>query len=59
VGILTETPGMYDNLSAEYNLLIYAHLYEVKNYQEQVEKYLRMLGLWERRFDAAGTFSKA
>ena len=24
----------------------------------QIEKYLKMLGLWERRFDAAGTFSK-
>ena len=26
VGILTETPGMYDNLSAEFNLEIYAKL---------------------------------
>src|SRR5512147_2402480 len=58
VGILTETPGMYDNLSAEYNLKIYANLYEVKDVDGQVEKYLRMLGLWERRFDEAGTFSK-
>jgi ABC-2 type transport system ATP-binding protein len=58
VGILTETPGMYDNLSAEYNLEIYAHLYEVKDIKGQVEKYLHMLGLWDRRNDAAGTFSK-
>jgi len=58
VGILTETPGMYDNLSAEYNLRIYASLYEVKDIKGQVEKYLRMLGLWERRFDEAGSFSK-
>lgn len=58
VGILTETPGMYDNLSAEYNLTIYANLYEVKDPKGQVEKYLRMLGLWDRRFDPAGTFSK-
>ncbi len=58
VGLLTETPGMYDNLSAEYNLQIYAELYGVKNPKGQVEKYLRMLGLWERRFDSAGTFSK-
>ena len=57
-GILTETPGMYDNLSAEYNLRIYANLYEVKDVAGQVEKYLRMLGLWERRYDEAGTFSK-
>ncbi len=58
VGILTETPGMYDNLSAEFNLEIYANLYEVKDPKGQVEKYLRMLGLWDRRMDAAGTFSK-
>lgn len=58
VGILTETPGMYDNLSAQYNLEIYANLYEVKDPKGQVEKYLRMLGLWERRHDPAGTFSK-
>jgi len=58
VGLLTETPGMYDNLSAEYNLRIYANLYEVKDVKGQVEKYLIMLGLWDRRFDNAGTFSK-
>ncbi len=58
VGILTETPGMYDNLSAEYNLRIYAELYEVKDIKGQVEKYLKMLGLFDRRQDAAGTFSK-
>jgi ABC-2 type transport system ATP-binding protein len=58
VGILTETPGLYDNLSAEYNLQIYARLYEVADPDGQVEKYLRMLGLWERRMDEAGTFSK-
>ncbi len=58
VGILTETPGMYDNLSAEYNLEIYANLYEVEDPKGQVEKYLSMLGLWDRRQDEAGTFSK-
>jgi ABC-2 type transport system ATP-binding protein len=58
VGLLTETPGMYDNLSAETNLRIFAELYEVKDISGQVEKYLKMLGLWGRRSDAAGTFSK-
>jgi ABC-2 type transport system ATP-binding protein len=58
VGILTESPGMYDNLSAEFNLTIFARLYEVKDSAGQVEKYLRMLGLWDRRKDEAGTFSK-
>ncbi|HSO27584.1 MAG TPA: ABC transporter ATP-binding protein, partial [Anaerolineales bacterium] len=58
VGVLTETPGMYDNLSAEYNLQIYANLHDLQNGDAQVEKYLRLLGLWERRHDAAGAFSK-
>jgi ABC-2 type transport system ATP-binding protein len=58
VGVLTETPGMYDNLSAEYNLRIFADLYEVQDASGQVEKYLKLLGLYDRRLDPAGTFSK-
>lgn len=58
VGLLTETPGMYDRLSAEKNLTIFANLYGVKDPPGQVQKYLRMLGLWERRQDEAGSFSK-
>jgi ABC-2 type transport system ATP-binding protein len=58
VGILTETPGMYDRLSAEKNLSIFANLYGVKDVPGQVEKYLRLLGLWERRGDEVGSFSK-
>jgi ABC-2 type transport system ATP-binding protein len=58
VGILTEQPGMYDRLSAEKNLTIYAKLYGVSDVRGQVEKYLRLLGLWERRKDPAGSFSK-
>jgi len=58
VGILTETPGLYDRLSAEKNLTIFANLYEVGDAAGQVEKYLRLLGLWERRDDLAGNFSK-
>jgi ABC-2 type transport system ATP-binding protein len=58
VGLLTETPGMYDRLSAEKNLSIFARLYGVADVAGQVEKYLRLLGLWERRRDEAGSFSK-
>jgi ABC-2 type transport system ATP-binding protein len=57
-GLLTETPGMYDNLAAETNLRIFAELYEVADVKGQVEKYLRILGLWDRRADPVGTFSK-
>ncbi len=58
VGILTETPGMYDRLSARRNLAIFARLYEVDKVDFQVEKYLKLLGLWDRRDDAVGEFSK-
>ena len=58
VGVLTETPGMYDRLSAEYNLLIYARLYGVDQPEKAVQKYLSILELWDRRREAVGGFSK-
>jgi ABC-2 type transport system ATP-binding protein len=58
VGILTESPGMYERLSAEKNLTIYANLYDVVDVDKAVGKYLTMLGLWERRHDPVGSFSK-
>jgi ABC-2 type transport system ATP-binding protein len=60
VGILTETPGLYDRLSAEQNLVFFAQLYDVPlgRATAQAERYLRMLGLWERRDDRVGGFSK-
>jgi ABC-2 type transport system ATP-binding protein len=58
VGILTESPGLYGALSAERNLAFYAEMYEVEDIPGQVERYLRMLGLWARRKEPVSTFSK-
>jgi ABC-2 type transport system ATP-binding protein len=58
VGVLTESPGMYERLSAFKNLSIYAKLYDVENVEGQVRKYLQILGLWDRRDDPVGSFSK-
>jgi len=60
VGILTESPGLYERLSARQNLTYFARLYDLTpgRAAEQVERYLRMLELWERRDDPVGTFSK-
>jgi len=58
VGILTEAPGLYERLNALQNLALYAKLYEVEDVAGQVEKYLRLLDLWERRNEPVGGFSK-
>lgn len=58
VGILTETPGLYDRLDAVTNLAFFAKLYGVADVQGQVTKYLKTLGLWERRNETVGSFSK-
>jgi ABC-2 type transport system ATP-binding protein len=58
IGLLTETPGFYDSLSARRNLEYYAGFYANLNIDLQVEKYLKTMGLWERREDKVGTFSK-
>ena len=60
VGFLPENVGLYDSLSAFRNLDFYGKLYEVPNgkRQENIEHLLKLLGIWERREDAVGTFSK-
>ena len=58
VGLLTESPGMYERLSAEKNLRIFAELYDVPDVTKSVNKYLSLFGLWERRGDAVGSYSK-
>jgi ABC-2 type transport system ATP-binding protein len=58
VGLLTESPGMYERLSAEKNLRIFAELYDVPDVTKSVNKYLSLFGLWERRMDAVGSYSK-
>lgn len=58
IGVLTESPGLYGKLSAYRNLEFFARLQGVNDGARQVEKYLTMLGLWERRNEPAGRFSK-
>jgi ABC-2 type transport system ATP-binding protein len=57
-GILTETPGLYEKLSAEANLMYFGRLYDVDDPEAQARKYLEMLGLWDRRDQPVGSFSK-
>ncbi len=60
VGILTEQPGLYERQSAWDNLLFYATLYGLDRAtaQAQTERFLRLMGLWERRAEPVATFSR-
>jgi ABC-2 type transport system ATP-binding protein len=58
VGMLTQTPGLYNRLSAKRNLEYFASFYPSIESQSQVEKYLKLMGLWERHDSKVGTFSK-
>lgn len=60
VGLLPEAPGLYGELSAYRNLEFNAKLYGMpkRKREENIERFLRMLNLWKRRDDPAGTFSK-
>jgi ABC-2 type transport system ATP-binding protein len=58
IGLLTETPGFYEKFSARRNLEFFAGFYSGFDINARVEKYLKLLGLWERRESRVGTFSK-
>jgi ABC-2 type transport system ATP-binding protein len=59
-GLLTESPGMYEKISAYDNLKYYSSFYDIPDDRrdKNIEKYLKMFDLWERRDDLAGTYSK-
>ena len=60
VGLLPESPGLYESLSAHRNLDFYARIYGMKAdaRDARIEELLRMLDLWDRKDDAVATFSK-
>jgi ABC-2 type transport system ATP-binding protein len=58
VGILTETPGLYERLDVHQNLLLFARLYGVPDPRRAVQVWLERVGLWDRRDAAAGSLSK-
>ena len=60
IGFVPDNVGLYEALSAYKNLDIYGRLYGCTEPQrkENIQRFLVMLGLWEKRDVAAGTFSK-
>jgi ABC-2 type transport system ATP-binding protein len=59
-GLLTETPGFYDRMSAWENLIFFSQLYRIPQTirDRRLEHHLRVMNLWERRHSLVGTFSK-
>jgi ABC-2 type transport system ATP-binding protein len=59
-GLLPENPGLYPELSAYKNLDFYARLYGVPEgrRRENIRRMLEMVGLWNKRDEPVGTFSK-
>ena len=60
IGLVPDNVGLYDALSAYDNLDFYGKLYDCTEAQrkENIQRFLKMLGLWEKKDVAAGTFSK-
>ncbi|MCJ7561981.1 MAG: ABC transporter ATP-binding protein [Thermoplasmata archaeon] len=60
VGVLPESPGLYEVLSAYKNLDFYAQLYGVPRdkRESRIEELLRMLDLWDRKNEPVATYSK-
>src|SRR4051794_9001769 len=60
VGILTETPGLYDKLTATANLEFFGRLYglDAVTRATRIERYLRLFSLWERRGAPAAISAK-
>jgi ABC-2 type transport system ATP-binding protein len=60
VGVLPESPGLYESLSANKNLDFFAQLYGVPKdrREKRIEELLKMLDLWDRREEPIATYSK-
>jgi ABC-2 type transport system ATP-binding protein len=60
IGLVPDNVGLYNGLSAYENLDFYGRLYDCseKQRKENIEYYLRMMGLWDKRNQSVGNFSK-
>jgi ABC-2 type transport system ATP-binding protein len=61
IGILTESPSLYERLSAVENLEFFARAYGMSDrgaISQRIREVLEFFQLWERRLDKVATFSK-
>jgi len=60
IGLVPDNVGLYEEQSAYENLDYYGRLYECSEEQREknIEYFLKMMGLWEKREVSIGGFSK-
>jgi ABC-2 type transport system ATP-binding protein len=60
IGLVPDNVGLSENLTAYDNLDFYGKIYDCSaaKRKENIQRFLDMLGLWEKRNVLAGTFSK-
>jgi heme exporter protein A len=58
LGVVSHLPLLYNDLTAEENLLFYARMYGIQNSGERITEVLEMVGLAKRRLDLVRTFSR-
>jgi len=60
IGLLPETPGLYESLSAYRNLDFFAQLYGISREERErrIKDLLTALAVWDRRDDPVAKFSK-
>ena len=60
IGLIPDNVGLYNELTAYENLDFYGKLYECseKQRKENIEYFLRMMDLWDKRNQDVGSFSK-
>jgi ABC-2 type transport system ATP-binding protein len=60
IGLVPDNVGLSENLTAYDNIDFYGKIFDCSDAQrkENNKRFLEMLGLWDKRNDLAGTFSK-
>jgi heme exporter protein A len=58
LGVVSHLPLLYNDLTAEENLLFYARMYGIQNSEVRITEVLKIVGLEKRRRDLVRTFSR-
>jgi ABC-2 type transport system ATP-binding protein len=58
IGFVLDTDGLYENMTAEENMLYYSQIYGLSKTSERIHELLSMMDLKDRSKDRVGTYSR-